>query len=248
MMDIVIVAGGLGTRLAGKEGRIPKTLLPVGDRTILDIIIGTMNEVFDGGFHLIIAAGVFFEDLRSYIQSRWKDRNVEVVRASKWKEGNAATVLAAEELIGGPQFIVQMSDHLFAPETYQRCTGKINVDIPAVCAQPASDGIPAYLDLDDATKILADKDNRIRAIGKDLTDWNAIDMGIFRFPTDIFETIRSLPYGKKSLSECVRARIASTGFFVSLQPGAIWKDIDSEADLQWATRMAEDGLWGTENS
>jgi len=245
MTDIVIIAGGLGTRLAGRKGRIPKTLLPIGDRTILDIIIVTMDCVLNGRFHLIIAAGVFFDDLSEYVREKWGEKDIQVVKARQWREGNAATVLAAEELVGGKEFIVQMSDHLFSQETYSGCVDGRGARVPFVCAQPASDGIPPYLDLDDATKILCADDGRIQAIGKGIGSWNAIDMGVFRMPVDIFDTIRSLPPNEKSLSGCVRFRMAADGFFVSMQPGAVWKDIDSAADLAWAVELAKGGTWVT---
>ncbi|MHA1770223.1 MAG: NTP transferase domain-containing protein [Candidatus Thorarchaeota archaeon] len=243
MTDIVIIAGGMGTRLMGVNGPIPKTLLKINGSTILDIIIATMDSVFEGHFHLIISAGIFYKHLKEYVQLNWADKEIDVVEAKYWREGNAATVLAAEELVSDDHFILQMSDHLFTRETYAQCVKSDKVPIPYVCAQPVDDGIPSYLDLDDATKILADESGAIKAIGKSIPQWNLIDMGVFKFPIDIFETIRHLPSETKSLSRCAELRIEQDQFYANIQPGAIWKDIDSSWDLDWANKMAKEGVW-----
>jgi len=116
--------------------------------------------------------------------------------------------------------------------------------VPYVCGQPASDGIPVYLDLDDATKILADNSFRIERIGKDIHEWNMIDMGVFRLPREVFAIIEKLPTNEKSLSNFVAAWKGDKPFDVSSKPGAVWKDIDTHVDRDWAIRMAIDGQWG----
>ena len=243
MDEIVIVAGGTNTRLDGvKHG--PKTLTSIEGRTILDRIIGTISITTNNEFRVFIAAGFFYNEIQEYVTSSdWKEGEVEVIKATQWKEGNAATLLAVRDLIENDDFVLQMSDHLFSQQTYQRCVSRDIVPVPYVCGQPASDGIPLYLDLNDATKILADDSLRIKEIGKEILEWNMIDMGVFRLTRKAFEIIEKLPVDRKSLSNYVAEWRKNEPFYVSPQPGAVWNDIDTHVDLDWAIKMAIDGQW-----
>ncbi|MFW9801882.1 MAG: NTP transferase domain-containing protein [Candidatus Thorarchaeota archaeon] len=244
MEEVVIVAGGLGIRLEEMQKEIPKTLLRVGGKTILDCIIATIEDATKGKYRLFIAAGYYYDDLKSYIEEREsKYSRVDVVEARNWMEGNASTLLAVEDRIENDDFILQMSDHLFTPETYKGCIKNTSIPLPFVCGQPRTDGIPDYLDLDDATKVLSDDSFKIIEIGKDIEEWNMIDMGVFRLTKDAFSVIASLPNNQKSLSQYVMKWRSKQDFYVNPQPQAIWKDIDTPMDLQWAIKMDLQGIW-----
>ncbi|MHA2022713.1 MAG: NTP transferase domain-containing protein [Candidatus Thorarchaeota archaeon] len=243
MEEIIIVAGGMNTRLDG-QNRGPKTLTEIHSRTILQRIVDTMNTATNGKFRLLIAAGFFHSEILQYVKSTdWGEKDVQVIEANEWKAGNAATLLAVKEYVENDEFLLQMSDHLFDTNTYRKCISNEIVPAPYVCGQPVSDGLPEYLDLDDATKILSDEKHQIEEIGKEIVKWNMIDMGVFRLTNDVFSIIENLPDSKKSLSQYITEWRKTRAFYVSPQPGAIWKDIDTHDDLEWAIRMAEDGLW-----
>lgn len=244
MEEIAIVAGGLGIRLEKLHKRIPKTLLKMGNETILDKIVETISLVFRNEFRLFIASGNYYKKLKEYVENQvGAYSHVEVIEAKQWKEGNAATLLALEDVITNNEFILQMSDHLFSPETYRKCVeGKI-VNAPYVCGEPRKDELHEYLDLDDATKILAGDDRRIQEIGKKIAKWNFIDMGIFRLTKDAFDIIKSLPKNNKSLSGYVNKWNRENQFYVNPQPGAIWKDIDTPDDFEWAIKLDKESKW-----
>ena len=67
----VVLAGGKGTRLAPYTTSFPKPLMPVGDRPILEILIGQL--VRSGFTHLIFAVGHLAELIEVYFGdgSRW---------------------------------------------------------------------------------------------------------------------------------------------------------------------------------
>src|SRR4051812_7129780 len=65
-MRAVILAGGLGTRLAPYTTVLPKPLLPVGDRPILELII---RQLAHAGFEEIdISVGHLGELIRAYLE------------------------------------------------------------------------------------------------------------------------------------------------------------------------------------
>ena len=79
-LPVVIMAGGLGTRLAPFTNVLPKPLIPVGDRTVIEIIIDQLHEYGLNQFILSInykskIIKSFFEELAppysvSFIEER----------------------------------------------------------------------------------------------------------------------------------------------------------------------------------
>jgi NDP-mannose synthase len=63
-MKAVILAGGRGTRLAPYTTVLPKPLMPVGERPILDIIIGQLR--YHGFTDITLAVGYLAELLMAY--------------------------------------------------------------------------------------------------------------------------------------------------------------------------------------
>src|SRR3954447_19008081 len=62
----VVLAGGLGTRLHPYTNILPKPLMPIGDRPVLDVI---MRQLARRGFeHVTIATGYLAELIESFFQ------------------------------------------------------------------------------------------------------------------------------------------------------------------------------------
>jgi NDP-sugar pyrophosphorylase family protein len=63
----VVLAGGLGTRLHPYTNILPKPLMPIGDRPVLDVI---MRQLARRGFeHVTIATGYLAELIESFFES-----------------------------------------------------------------------------------------------------------------------------------------------------------------------------------
>ena len=74
MIRAVILAGGRGTRLRPYTISLPKPLMPIGDKPILEIIIGQLAA--QGIEHITLAVNYQAEILRAYFAdgSKWKVR------------------------------------------------------------------------------------------------------------------------------------------------------------------------------
>jgi choline kinase len=125
-----------------------------------------------------------------------------------------------------------MGDHVFEPPVLQRMlrleTGADD-SLLAVDARPATPEQAA-----EATKVRRDG-CRIVAIGKDLTEYDALDTGVFLFSPILFDALeRARAHGDTTLSGGVRL-LASRGLMRAMEIGeAAWCDIDTQADLSAA--------------
>jgi len=120
---------------------------------------------------------------------------------SSWPLGNGVSAYEAKEMIEG-NFLLLMADHVFSPKILCELQKyKIDKDECALCVDTQ---MKYVFDINDATKVLVDND-RIVQIGKELKDYNGVDMGIFLCSPIIFEALnKSIQKGRYSLTEAVR--------------------------------------------
>jgi NDP-mannose synthase len=106
----VILAGGRGTRLAPYTSILPKPLMPVGDRAILEIVLDQL--VTSGVNHITLSVGYLSHLIRAVLNGRWEDRvQIEYVHENE-PLGTAAPL----KLVSGldDTFIVMNGDVLTA--------------------------------------------------------------------------------------------------------------------------------------
>ena len=76
-MQVVILAGGIGSRLSPWTKSVPKPLLPMLDRTLLEQVIYTIpNNLID---EVIVAGGYKVDMIKSYFDSIECDFDVNIV-------------------------------------------------------------------------------------------------------------------------------------------------------------------------
>lgn len=154
---------------------------------------------------------------------------IEFVVNPEWQLENGVSALAARASVGEDRFALLMGDHVFEPPVLQRML-RLEVEpgesLLAIDARPATPG-----QADEATKVRR-AGSRIVAIGKDLTEFDALDTGVFVFSPALFpalEEARAL--GDTTLSGGVR-RLAARGLMRGVEIGdATWCDIDTISDL-----------------
>ena len=153
---------------------------------------------------------------------------IETVRNPDWERPNGISVLAATDRLPG-EFVLLMSDHLFDPSILRDMIAADRGGAALTLAADHAIGNP-LLDLDDATKLQVDREGRIRAIGKLLDRYDAIDTGIFIGTAALLVAIReSVEAGASgSLSEGVQ-RLARDGLARTFDCGGRWwLDVDDE--------------------
>lgn len=234
-MKAVIIAAGMGSRLWGTTNKTPKALLPLGKATILEKIITNIAKA--GILEFVIIVGYESHIIRDYMnRHQLPGIQVEFVENPDWKRGNGISVLMAEKVIPSGNFILSMSDHVVSAQAVKRIAGHRSGK-NLLLTDPNPDEV---FDIDDATKVKLDG-NRIIDIGKEISDYNAIDCGIFRLTSRYYDAIRTqIKNGRDSISGAVQDLIKNNDMnSVSLVDGEKWLDIDTLEAYQLAHRNLE---------
>lgn len=170
----------------------------------------------------------------SRVRDHLKGRGLRLVKNSNPELGPAHSLrLGLEGLEKGP-FLLVMSDHLFD----HRMLSRLMEDEPrrtTLCIDRDLDG----RDLKEATKVLTEG-RMIKAIGKGLSRFNALDTGVFYCTDDVREAALS-NRDARSLSEVMGALAAEGRLEAFDATGTFWMDIDTAEDRALAEkRLAEE--------
>ena len=105
-IDVVILAGGFGTRLNEVNSGRPKILVPFGDKPFIEIII---NSLTAAGFNRII---LFVGYIKTQIIEYFQNRNDCEIVISEEEEplGTGGALKNAQELIKSNEFITLNGD------------------------------------------------------------------------------------------------------------------------------------------
>jgi choline kinase len=224
----LILAAGNGSRLAACSGELPKPLVPLYGKPLLEHVI---SGVLDTGIEkLVIVVGYRGRTIQEWYKRRaFGGVDIAWVENPDYrKKSNGVSVLCAKHLINEP-FLMLMADHIFESATaaalLRQPLGKDEVILGV------DRKIESVFDLDDATKVRVDGE-RIVDIGKNLKRYNALDTGMFVCQPVLFKWLESsMIDGDCSLSDGVRT-MAQNGTFKSFDiGGAFWQDVDTPAAL-----------------
>ena len=219
----VIIAAGAGSRLNG-HSHLPKPLVPVAGVGLLKRTILTAGRA--GIDRFVIVTGHRSDEIRQAIDRDSQiTAEVQWVFNPDWERGNGLSVLAARPHLGGESFVLSMSDHLFDPGVFvvMQNTTLGNGE----CALGVDYRVDDVFDLDDATKVRVDS-GKIEAIGKTMTEFNAIDAGVFSCSPALFGVLEAaVERGQDSLSAGIQ-QLAADGRMRTTDIGDLfWSDVDT---------------------
>jgi 1L-myo-inositol 1-phosphate cytidylyltransferase len=230
--DAVILMAGSGSRLVASGHVLPKPLIPVAGRAVFSYTIDALKHAEIKTIHVITGrnSDALLKGLDPLIPAEIK---LHPIHNPEWQKQNGLSVLAAAPHLSAP-FLLTMGDHLFQPSILELLFRKANANELNVAIDRKLNFI---FDPNDAMKARTCGD-RVTALGKDLTDYDAIDTGLFVCPTEFFNYLeRSKRDGDCSLADGVRA-MASDGKVGAIDIGdAWWQDIDTPEMLAAAEKL-----------
>ena len=223
-MDAVIIAAGFGSRLRDISDSKPMT--PVAGIPLLEL--GVRQAKAAGVQRVVVVTGHEAERLEAALPALAQRAGivVEAARVADWSKPNGWSVIAGADCIDG-NYLLMMSDHIFSAPILGGLAQQGGADRGVTLAVDARIDDP-LIDPDDATWVQRDERGFIRAIGKTILSYDAVDCGAFLCTPELAAAIRgAIADGQAgSLSEGMQ-RLADNGRAATWDIGeAWWLDVD----------------------
>jgi 1L-myo-inositol 1-phosphate cytidylyltransferase len=223
-VDAVIIAAGYGSRL--REVSDSKPLTPVAGVPLIEL--GVRQAHAAGAERVIVVTGHAAERVEAFLAELAARSGiaVETVRVADWSLPNGHSVIAGASRTRG-DFLLTMADHVFADPLLDRLARSGGAGHGVTLAIDRRTDSP-LVDPDDATWVTTDPRGLIRAIGKALAHYNAVDCGAFLATRELPEAIaEAIALGRSgSLSDGMQL-LADRGRAATLDvAGDWWLDVD----------------------
>ena len=224
---------GTGSRLRGSADTIAKPLIPIAGRPLISYAIDSFDKVGVKTVHAVV--GPNGDELAAALAPLLPAHmRFHPISNPNWQQQNGVSLLTASDQVTAP-FFLAMGDHLFESSILDRLIAHADLTRLNLAVDRK---IGSIFDLGDAMKVRT-QGNLIRAIGKELGSYNAIDTGIFLCPEIMFDYLRrALKEGDCSLADGVRL-MAADGNALAIDIGdAWWQDVDTPEMLMRAEQEA----------
>ena len=235
-MDALIIAAGFGSRL--REISDSKPMTPVAGIPLLEL--GVRQAKAAGAARVVVVTGHQADQLEAALPALAQRAGiaVEPARVDNWSQPNGWSVLAGAEQIAG-DYLLMMSDHIFSAPILTGLARQGGADRGVTLAVDRRIDDP-LIDPDDATWVERTDGGFIRAIGKTIPLYDAVDCGAFLATPELAEAIRGAIAGGQagSLSEGMQ-RLADQGRAATWEiGGAWWLDVDDPRAHELAEAQA----------
>lgn len=218
-MTVVLLAAGYGTRLSERLFDLPKPLVPLLGKPLLAHVLDRVFSIQPT--HVLVVTGHRSAEIERFLGAF----PVTTVHNREYWRENGVSLLCAQPFIR-ERFVLAMADHLVDPALYRAAA---RCDSLGLCI----DRTPSLIcQQNDATRVWVEK-NSVQKIGKDLSEWNALDTGVFSLTPQVCDTLRGLStHGRFTITQAMRTLIARGHTIQALDVSQrFWADIDTPEDL-----------------
>jgi NDP-sugar pyrophosphorylase family protein len=236
-MKAVILAAGKGTRMRELTQEIPKPMLRVQGKPILEHIV---SGLVGAGIHeIFIVTGYQAETIEAHFQdgSQW---NARIAFGRQLvQDGTGRAPELAKDFIGPSPFLLTYGDILVTPETYQHMIHRYNEDYfsGVVTVTPGEDVTKGGLNFfDDAFCLTRLVEKPSEAQVQQLREEGLLksgdpawyNAGIYIFKPSLFEFTAKLeksPRGEYELTDAISALLATKHRLAGLEIQGRWVDV-----------------------
>ena len=227
-MDALIIAAGYGNRIRAISDSKPLT--PIVGVPLLELSVRQARAA--GVERVVVVTGHQAVEIEKFLPTLSARVGIPVVseRVLHWSTPNGYSVMAGAARIakeGGGDYLLMMADHIFESGILDRLAKQGTKSRGVTLAIDRRTTGP-LIDPEDATWVKTDSDGRIEAIGKTLSDYDAVDCGAFLATPELAMAIQAaITAGKSgSLSDGMQ-RLADAGRAATMDIGeAWWLDVD----------------------
>jgi choline kinase len=232
--EAVILMAGEGSRLRDSDKNILKPVAPVLGRPLISYTLEALTRAGIKTVHFVV--GYESERVTAHVKQLIPSGLSEsFIENRDWQKQNGISLLAAAGDVGA-RFLLTMSDHLFDNTIVDRLIESADPDSLNIAVDRK---LGSIFDLDDAMKIRT-RGDRVIGIGKDLADYDAIDIGLFVCPLEIFSYLERAKSDSHrndcSLADGIRLMAGDDKVRGIDIGGAWWQDVDTPQMLQHAEK------------
>ncbi len=233
--EAVVLASGLGRRLRGATGGVPKCFHRIKGEPLIAYPLKAIKAAGISRFDIVVsrACGGLCSDASIEVVERLAGSSASVCIAfnDRVEWGNAYSLMVAKECVEGDHFIVSVCDSLYPPDAVLTLLKR---------APPEADVVVAgsrcldYVEVSEATKIKLGGDGAVAEIGKGVSDFDLIDIGLFVMKRTVFSLADKVPWGVKefSLFDLLMKGIEAGLDVRAVDLGYVpWTEIDTVNDL-----------------
>jgi NDP-sugar pyrophosphorylase family protein len=236
MSKAVILAAGRGTRMQGLTADLPKPMLPLGGRPILEHLL---ERLIEGRYsEALIVTGYHAESIEDYFRDyQLPLRFVRQVQIN----GTATAALLARDFVGSDDFLLTFGDILTGASSYRDILDSLR-------REPEAEAVVGVKEVDDpyqGAAVYADAACKVTRIvekpprGESATRWNSA--GIYAFRPSIFQELQRTPKsprGEYELTSAVAQLIGSGKLLRLFAIEGAWRDIGRPEDLEAAKNFS----------
>lgn len=231
----VILMAGEGSRLRGSDKTFLKPFVPVLSRPLISYTLEALVRAGIKTAHFVIG----YESQRVTAQVKQLipcGLSASFIENRDWQKQNGISLLVAAGHVGA-RFLLTMSDHLFDRAIIGRLLDSFD---PGFLNIAMDRKLGSIFDLEDAMKIRT-RGDRVIGIGKNLEDYDAIDIGLFVCPVEIFGYLERAKSDSCrndcSLADGIRLMAADDKVRGIDIGNAWWQDVDTPEMLQHAEKQ-----------
>ncbi len=228
-MDAIILAAGKGTRLRPYTEKVPKPLLPVQGRPILDWIIGALPPVD----RLIVVVNYLGEAIEKYLSKQPHAKNWITVR-QEVPRGTGDALMSCRDAVRSDRVLVLNGDDLIGRADLARLAAVPMGILVSAVREPEAFGI-VFPNPDGTLKRIVEKP-------QGLTPPQLANIGGYVFPRSVFDlTLPLSPRGEYEITDAV-GQLAATGAFHVVE-SEYWLPIGNIEQWCWS-QLADVGPVG----
>ncbi len=199
-MDAIILAAGKGTRLRPYTEKVPKPLLPVQGRPILDWILGALPPVD----RLIVVVNYLGEAIEEYLAKQTHVRDWTTVR-QETPRGTGDALMSCRSAVQSDRVLVLNGDDLIGRADLARLAAVPMGILVSAVQEPKDFGI-VFPNADGTLKEIIEKPQGLDAP-------QLANIGGYVFPKSVFDlTLPLSPRGEYEITDAV-GQLAATGAF-----------------------------------
>ena len=238
-MKAIILAAGVGSRIRPLTDNCPKSLLKIGDNTLLEMMISHIQNC--GINEIIIVVGYLQEQIKDYVKTKFPELNVSFVTNDKYAETNTGySLMLVKDLIQDSGFIKFDADVVFDKEILKKLIE---------CEHESCLCIDKNINLDaEEIKVIIDNQNRILKANKTVNPKDAIgeSIGIEKISKEtaklLFKELELMMQDKKNHQEYYEGAyerlIEKNVSFHALDiSGLKWVEIDTHEDFDLGIKI-----------